>query len=46
MNTIDVATLQRWLEEGRPVTVLDVRSLTERTEWAILRVSMRMFIMR
>ena len=25
MTTIDVETLRRWLEEGRPVTVLDVR---------------------
>jgi glyoxylase-like metal-dependent hydrolase (beta-lactamase superfamily II) len=35
MNTIDVATLRCWLEEDRPVTVLDVRSHADRTEWAI-----------
>jgi glyoxylase-like metal-dependent hydrolase (beta-lactamase superfamily II)/rhodanese-related sulfurtransferase len=33
--TIDVETLRRWLEEGRPVTVLDVRPAAERAEWAI-----------
>ncbi len=35
MTTIDVETLRRWLEEGRPVTVLDVRPAAERAEWAI-----------
>src|SRR5207253_8662672 len=35
MMTIDVETLRRWLEEGRPVTILDVRTTTERAEWAI-----------
>jgi glyoxylase-like metal-dependent hydrolase (beta-lactamase superfamily II)/rhodanese-related sulfurtransferase len=35
MTTIDVETLRRWLEEGRPVTVLDVRPAAERGEWAI-----------
>lgn len=35
MKTIDVETLKTWLEEGRPVTVLDVRPATERAEWAI-----------
>ena len=35
MTTIDVETLRRWLEEGRPVTVLDVRPVAERAEWAI-----------
>ena len=35
MRTIDVETLRTWLEEGRPVTVLDVRPATERAEWAI-----------
>src|SRR5438132_471922 len=35
MMTIDVETLRRWLEEGRPVTVLDVRPAAERAEWAI-----------
>src|SRR5207247_9789801 len=28
-------TLRTWLEEGRPVTVLDVRPAAERQEWAI-----------
>lgn len=32
---IDVATLRAWLEERRPVTLLDVRPATERAEWAI-----------
>ena len=35
MMTIDVETLRTWLEEGRPVTVLDVRPAAEREEWAI-----------
>ncbi len=35
MLTIDVETLRAWLEEGRPVTVLDVRPTAERAEWAI-----------
>ena len=35
MSTIDVETLRTWLEEGRPVTVLDVRPAAERAEWAI-----------
>ncbi len=35
MMTIDVETLRAWLEEGRPVTVLDVRPTAERAEWAI-----------
>ena len=35
MMTIDVETLRVWLEEGRPVTVLDVRPTVERAEWAI-----------
>jgi glyoxylase-like metal-dependent hydrolase (beta-lactamase superfamily II)/rhodanese-related sulfurtransferase len=35
MTTIDVETLRIWLEEGRPVTVLDVRPTAERAEWAI-----------
>jgi glyoxylase-like metal-dependent hydrolase (beta-lactamase superfamily II)/rhodanese-related sulfurtransferase len=34
MLTIDVETLRAWLEEGRPVTVLDVRPTVERAEWA------------
>ena len=35
MHTIDTATLRSWLEEGRPVVVLDVRSSADRTEWFI-----------
>ncbi len=35
MMTIDVETLRTWLEEGRPVTVLDIRPMHERVEWAI-----------
>src|SRR5713101_4517585 len=35
MTTIDVETLRAWLEEGRPVTILDVRPTAERAEWAI-----------
>lgn len=32
---IDRETLRRWLDEGHPVTVLDVRPTAERSEWAI-----------
>ncbi len=35
MMTIGVETLRTWLEERRPVTVLDVRPMAERAEWAI-----------
>src|SRR6266700_1188577 len=35
MKTIDVETLRTWLEEGVPVTVLDIRPMHERVEWAI-----------
>ena len=35
MLTIDVDTLRTWLQEGKPVTVLDVRPARERAEWAI-----------
>ncbi len=35
MKTIDVETLRTWLEEGRPVTVLDIRPMHERVEWSI-----------
>ncbi len=33
--TIDVGTLRTWLEEGVPVTVLDIRPRAERVEWFI-----------
>ncbi len=32
---IDTATLRDWLEQARPVTVLDIRSDEDRTQWAI-----------
>jgi glyoxylase-like metal-dependent hydrolase (beta-lactamase superfamily II)/rhodanese-related sulfurtransferase len=32
---VSVETLRGWLDQGRPVTVLDVRPLAERREWAI-----------
>src|SRR5579859_5332583 len=35
MSTIDVDTLRIWQQEGKPVTVLDVRPASERAEWAI-----------
>jgi glyoxylase-like metal-dependent hydrolase (beta-lactamase superfamily II)/rhodanese-related sulfurtransferase len=35
MESIDVETLRTWLEERRPVTILDVRPAAERAEWAI-----------
>jgi glyoxylase-like metal-dependent hydrolase (beta-lactamase superfamily II)/rhodanese-related sulfurtransferase len=35
MESMDVETLRTWLEEGRPVTILDVRPAAERAEWAI-----------
>jgi glyoxylase-like metal-dependent hydrolase (beta-lactamase superfamily II)/rhodanese-related sulfurtransferase len=35
MKTIDVETLRTWLEEGRPVTLLDIRPTDERVEWSI-----------
>ncbi|MCB2410689.1 MBL fold metallo-hydrolase [Hymenobacter lucidus] len=34
-HSLEVATLRAWLEAGQPVTVLDVRLLAERQEWAI-----------
>ncbi|HWQ13175.1 MAG TPA: MBL fold metallo-hydrolase [Roseiflexaceae bacterium] len=33
--TVDVSTLQSWLAEGRPLTLLDVRPAAERAEWSI-----------
>ncbi|MBE3559307.1 MAG: MBL fold metallo-hydrolase, partial [Ktedonobacteraceae bacterium] len=35
MQTISVETLRSWLDEHRPVSVLDVRPTAERREWAI-----------
>jgi glyoxylase-like metal-dependent hydrolase (beta-lactamase superfamily II) len=35
MELIAVETLRTWLEEGRPVTILDVRPADQRAEWAI-----------
>lgn len=35
MIAIDVDTLRTWLDEEKPVTVLDVRPVHERAEWAI-----------
>jgi glyoxylase-like metal-dependent hydrolase (beta-lactamase superfamily II)/rhodanese-related sulfurtransferase len=35
MAPIDVETLRTWLEEERPVTILDVRPTDQRVEWAI-----------
>jgi glyoxylase-like metal-dependent hydrolase (beta-lactamase superfamily II) len=33
--TIEVGDLRDWLDQGRPVTLLDVRSSAARAEWAI-----------
>lgn len=35
MKTIEVKTLRRWLAEGKPVTVVDVRPEEQRKEWSI-----------
>ena len=35
MMTMTVDTLRTWLEEGHPVTILDVRPTTEYAEWSI-----------
>ena len=35
MNKIDSETLRHWLETGKPVTVLDIRSAADRAAWAI-----------
>ena len=32
---IDVDTLRQWLDERRPVTVLDIRTDEDRSQWAI-----------
>ena len=34
-RSIDPKTLRRWLEEGRAVTVLDIRKASDRAEWSI-----------
>ncbi|HEY5778693.1 MAG TPA: MBL fold metallo-hydrolase [Terrimicrobiaceae bacterium] len=34
-RSIDPKTLRRWLEEGRAVTVLDIRKAADRAEWSI-----------
>ena len=34
-RVIDTDTLREWLEEHRPVTVLDIRTHEERAQWAI-----------
>jgi glyoxylase-like metal-dependent hydrolase (beta-lactamase superfamily II) len=34
-QTIEVATLRQWLEQHKPVVVLDVRTAADRAEWAI-----------
>src|SRR5947207_11895797 len=35
METMAVETLRTWLEEGRPVTILDLRPTDQRAEWSI-----------
>jgi len=35
MKTISPEKVREWLDEGRPVTILDVRPATQRAEWAI-----------
>ena len=35
MNTIDTMTLRTWLEDGRRVIVLDVRTTADHAEWSI-----------
>jgi glyoxylase-like metal-dependent hydrolase (beta-lactamase superfamily II)/rhodanese-related sulfurtransferase len=35
MSTIDAETLRSWLETGKPVVVLDIRSAADRATWAI-----------
>jgi glyoxylase-like metal-dependent hydrolase (beta-lactamase superfamily II)/rhodanese-related sulfurtransferase len=35
MSTFDAEELRRWLEAGRPIIVLDVRSAADRATWSI-----------
>jgi|SRR5581483_201308 len=35
MTKVDTETLRRWLEEGRPVSVLDIRAAEDREQWSI-----------
>jgi glyoxylase-like metal-dependent hydrolase (beta-lactamase superfamily II) len=35
MSTIDIDTLQGWLETNKPVIILDIRSNADRATWAI-----------
>src|SRR5258708_22281272 len=35
MNTLSVEMLRTWLDEGRAVSIVDVRPQDERQEWAI-----------
>jgi glyoxylase-like metal-dependent hydrolase (beta-lactamase superfamily II)/rhodanese-related sulfurtransferase len=35
MAKIDAETLREWLAEGKPVTVVDVRSFEDRAQWSI-----------
>lgn len=35
MKQLDTETLRQWLEDGRPVTVLDIRSPEDREQWSI-----------
>ena len=35
MTEIDVETLREWLEAGRPVTVLDIRTPEDRAQWFV-----------
>ncbi|MGA9579867.1 MAG: rhodanese-like domain-containing protein, partial [Terrimicrobiaceae bacterium] len=34
-RSIDPETLRRWMDEGREVTVLDIRKAADRAEWSI-----------
>jgi glyoxylase-like metal-dependent hydrolase (beta-lactamase superfamily II)/rhodanese-related sulfurtransferase len=34
-NAIDTETLRQWLDQGRPLIVLDVRTAADRAEWTI-----------